>query len=50
MLSNGMGNVEMLTHYRFSAMLNWIMEKLDLHDKSELIKYAIRKGLITVEP
>jgi two-component system response regulator NreC len=26
-----------------------IMEKLDLHNKSELIKYAIRKGLITVE-
>lgn len=27
-----------------------IMEKLDLHNKSELIKYAIRKGLISVEP
>jgi len=27
-----------------------IMEKLDLHNKSELIKYAIRKGLIAVEP
>ncbi len=27
-----------------------IMDKLDLHNKSELIKYAIRKGLITVEP
>lgn len=26
-----------------------IMEKLDLHNKSELIKYAIRKGLIVVE-
>lgn len=26
-----------------------IMEKLDLHNKSELIKYAIRKGLIAVE-
>lgn len=27
-----------------------IMDKLDLHNKSELTKYAIRKGLITVEP
>jgi len=27
-----------------------IMEKLNLRNKSELIKYAIRKGLITVEP
>lgn len=27
-----------------------IMGKLDLHNKSELIKYAIRKGLIIVEP
>lgn len=27
-----------------------VMEKLDLHNKSELIKYAIRKGLISVEP
>lgn len=27
-----------------------LMDKLDLHNKSELIKYAIRKGLITVEP
>jgi two-component system response regulator NreC len=26
-----------------------IMEKLDLHNKSELIKYAIRKGLIRVD-
>lgn len=27
-----------------------IMDKLDLHNKSELIKYAIRKGLISIEP
>ncbi|MCZ7574281.1 MAG: response regulator transcription factor [Ardenticatenaceae bacterium] len=27
-----------------------MMEKLNLRNKSELIKYAIRKGLITVEP
>lgn len=26
-----------------------IMEKLDLHNRTELIKYAIRKGLITVD-
>lgn len=27
-----------------------IMDKLDLHNKTELIKYAIRKGLISIEP
>lgn len=27
-----------------------LMDKLDLHNKTELIKYAIRKGLITLEP
>ncbi len=26
-----------------------IMEKLNIHNKSELIKYAIRKGLITID-
>ncbi|MCZ7567725.1 MAG: response regulator transcription factor [Ardenticatenaceae bacterium] len=26
-----------------------VMDKLDLHNRSELIKYAIRKGLITVD-
>ncbi len=26
-----------------------IMQKLDIHNRSELIKYAIRKGLITME-
>lgn len=26
-----------------------IMEKLDLHNRAELIKYAIRKGLIIVD-
>ncbi|MFH1651853.1 MAG: response regulator transcription factor [Chloroflexota bacterium] len=26
-----------------------IMKKLDLHNRSELIKYAIRKGLVTVD-
>jgi len=26
-----------------------IMEKLDIHNRTELIKYAIRKGLITVD-
>lgn len=26
-----------------------IMEKLDIHNRTELIKYAIRKGLISVD-
>ena len=26
-----------------------IMEKLDIHNRTELVKYAIRKGLITVD-
>jgi two-component system response regulator NreC len=26
-----------------------IMEKLDMHDRTELVKYAIRKGMITAE-
>jgi len=27
-----------------------IMEKLDLHNRAELIKYAVRKGLVSIEP
>ena len=27
-----------------------LMQKLDLHDRTELVKYAIRRGLITLEP
>ncbi len=27
-----------------------LMQKLDLHDRIELVKYAIRKGLISLEP
>ena len=27
-----------------------IMEKLDLHNRTELIKYALRKGLVSIEP
>lgn len=27
-----------------------LMQKLDLHDRTELVKYAIRKGLISLEP
>ena len=27
-----------------------LMHKLDLHDRTELVKYAIRKGLISLEP
>lgn len=26
-----------------------VMEKLDIHNRTELVKYAIRKGLITVD-
>jgi len=26
-----------------------VMEKLDIHNRTELIKYAIRKGLISVD-
>jgi DNA-binding NarL/FixJ family response regulator len=27
-----------------------LMEKLNMHDRTELVKYAIRKGIIKVEP
>ncbi|MDP3879291.1 MAG: response regulator transcription factor [Dehalococcoidales bacterium] len=27
-----------------------IMEKLDIHNRTELIKYAMRKGLVSIEP
>ena len=27
-----------------------LMQKLDLHDRTGLVKYAIRKGLISLEP
>ena len=26
-----------------------VMQKLDLHDRTELVKYAIRRGLISLE-
>jgi len=28
---------------------NQIMKKLDIHNRTELIKYALRKGLISME-
>ena len=33
---------------RYQAGAN-VMEKLDIHSRTELVKYAIRKGLVQVE-
>lgn len=54
LLAEGLANQEIaqrlhLSPYTIQTYRQRIMEKLDLHSRTELLKYALRKGLIRIE-
>ena len=54
LLADGMNNHAIAEHlsvspYTVQTYRQRIMRKLDLHSGTELLRYAFRKGLITIE-